>query len=270
MERRLREQIASAARWRLRRTLWAVAIPALRVRARRRLAGLQPGGITIVTVNWNSAEQLAVFIRLVTRRSPSGVRIVVVDNGSRDKSRSLLAAHPTVRRVLLPFNAGHDLALDIGFLLAETEFVVALDVDAFPLHDGWLPELLAPLAEGAAIAGARLNRHYVHPCCLAMRTRRFVERKHSFRGRYRSRADGRDASGDIGELMSAAEAEHLFFFDPTSRRGPGDVGTVFGGLVYHNFYSTRFAATDCEVLDAHVRQTDADAAWAEALERYAS
>jgi glycosyltransferase involved in cell wall biosynthesis len=198
------------------------------------------------------------------------VSIIVVDNASRDRTRALLAAHPEVRSVRLPFNAGHDLALDLGFLLAETEFVVALDVDAFPLHDRWLEELLAPLDSGAEIAGARLNRRYVHPCCLAMRTRRFVERGHSFRGRYRPREAGRDASGDIGELMSAAEPGRLHFFDPTSQRGPGDVGTVFGGLVYHNFYATRFAATTSDVLDEHVRRDDAAAAWGEAVELYST
>lgn len=47
-----------------------------------------------------------------------------------------------------------------------------------------------------------------------------------------------------------------------------DVGTVFGDFVYHNFYATRFAATERPVLDRVVRRDDPAAAWAEALERY--
>jgi hypothetical protein len=160
------------------------------------------------------------------------------------------------------------MALDIGFLLVDTEYVVALDVDAFPLHERWLEEILAPLWSGSEISGARLNRQYVHPCCLAMRTGRFVERKHSFRSHYRPREGARDASGDIGEEMSAAEAGRLHFFDPTSQRGPGDVGTVFGELVYHNFYSTRFSAGREPVLDSVVGRDDPQAAWEEALHRY--
>ena len=168
----------------------------------------------------------------------------------------------------LPVNVGHELALDLGFLLVETEYAVALDIDAFPLHDRWLDELLAPLAAGNEVAGARLNREYVHPCCLAIRTKRFVLQRHSFRSHYRPRAAGRDASGDVGEDISAAEPGRLAFFDPTSQRGPGDVGTVFGHLVYHNFYSTRFRATTAKVLDAHVAQADAATAWDEAVVRY--
>jgi hypothetical protein len=248
--------------------LWFLLVPALRLRARRRLPRLRAGEVTIVTVNWNSCPYLDVLLRVVRRRSPEGIQILVVDNGSRDGSRGLLALHPGVRTVKLSFNVGHDLALDIGFLLAQTEYVVALDVDAFPLHENWLVELLRPLSSGSEISGARLNRQYVHPCCLAMRTSRFVLRKHSFRSRYRPREDERDASGDIGEEMSAREHDRLHFFDPTSQRGPGDVGTVFGGLVYHNFYATRFRATRESILDVVVGHLDPAAAWEEALQRY--
>jgi glycosyltransferase involved in cell wall biosynthesis len=251
-----------------RAALRVALVPALRLRARRRLLRLRPGAVTIVTVNWDSLPYLEVLVRLVRERSPASVRILVVDNGSHDGSRRFRARDPQVSMVRLPFNLGHELALDIGFLLAETEYVVALDIDAFPLHDRWLDELLAPLSEGFEIAGARLNREYVHPCCLAMRTARFVQRKHSFRSHYRPRSEGHDASGDVGEEMAAREAGKLYFFDRTSQRGPGDVGTVFGALVYHNFYSTRFQGTHDVVLDGRVAASDAAAAWQEALERH--
>lgn len=247
---------------------WRLAIPLLRARARRRLPRLEAGAATIVTVNWNSWQHLKVLIDVVQRRSPASTRIVVVDNGSEDESRARLAEHPAVKTVKLPLNLGHELAMDIGVLLAETEFVIALDVDAFPLHDNWLPELLAPLDEGAMVSGARLNRQYVHPCCWAMRKARFVERAHSFRSHYQPREEGRDASGDVGEEISAAEAPNLHFLEVTSQRGPGDVGTVFGDLVYHNFYATRFNASSGDTLDEVVEADDSSQAWQEALQRY--
>jgi len=252
----------------VRNLAWALVVPAMRARARRRLPRLTPDAVTVVTVNWNSQEFLRTLLRLVPRRSHGDVRILVVDNASRDGSRELLARTPGVRTLALPVNLGHDLALDLGFLSVDTEFAVALDIDAFPIHDRWVAELLEPLRAGSTIAGARLNRQYVHPCCLAMRTERFVREGHSFRAHYRPRRNGQDASGDIGEEMSAREAGRLHFFDPTSQRGPGDVGTVFGGLVYHNFYSTRFSATRADVLDRGVARADPAEAWKEALERY--
>lgn len=222
----------------------------------------------MVTVNWNSWPHLEVLIDVVHRRSPASTRIIAVDNGSKDGSRGRIRERGDVRGLLLPANVGHELAMDLGVLLAETEFVVALDVDAFPLHDDWLERLLAPLSEGAQVSGARLNRSYVHPCCWAMRKARFVERKHSFRAHYQPREEGRDASGDVGEEISTAEAPNVHFFEVTSQRGPGDVGTVFGDLVYHNFYATRFNATSEATLDGVVGADDPARAWDEALQRY--
>jgi len=252
----------------LRGVLWATLVPFLRGRARRRLHSLALGRTTVVTVNWNSARYLAVLLELVAERSPPGTEITVVDNASRDDTRAVVAQHPGARLVRFPVNVGHEIALDTGFLLARTEYVVALDVDAFPLHARWLDELTGALRDGAEVAGARLNRHYVHPCCLAMRTARFVARRHSFRADYVPRTETSDASGDVGEAISAAEADRVRFFDVTSQRGPGDVGTVFGDLVYHNFYSTRFRATTDTVLDVHVTSDAAAAAWDEAVARY--
>ena len=229
---------------------------------------LQPGAATVVTVNWNSWPHLEVLIDVVRRRSPASTRILAVDNGSDDESRSRLAERSDVTALKLPANVGHELAMDLGVLLAETEFVVALDVDAFPLHDDWLERLLAPLDEGAQVSGARLNREYVHPCCWAMRKARFVEQGHSFRAHYVPRQEGRDASGDVGEEISAAEAPNVHFFEVSSQRGPGDVGTVFGDLVYHNFYATRFNATSDQTLDGVVAADDPAKAWEEALQRY--
>lgn len=246
---------------------WRLAVPALRRRARDRLGQLTSGA-TIVTVSWNSWAQLEVLLNVVRRRSPEGTRITVVDNASRDGSRERLRHSEGIGSVLLPVNVGHELALDLGALLCETEFVVALDVDAFPLHDDWLERLLAPLSSTAMVSGARLNREYVHPCCWAMRTARFVERGHSFRAHYQPREGGRDASGDVGEEISAAEAPDLHFFEVTSQRGPGDVGTIFGDLVYHNFYATRFNATEERTLDGVVGADDPARAWDEAVRRY--
>jgi glycosyltransferase involved in cell wall biosynthesis len=251
-----------------RTVAWHFLVPALRFRAKCRLGSLAANEVTVVTVNWNSRPYLEALLTAVRRYSPATTRITVVDNGSTDDSEALFGSEPDVRVIRLPLNLGHDLALDVGFLSARTEYVVALDVDAFPIHERWLDEVLAPLSQGCAIAGARLNREYVHPCCLAMRLDRFVARGHSFRGRYRSRIGDQDASGEVGEEMAARERGRLHFFEVTSKRGPGDVGSVFGGFVYHNFYSTRFGSDRAQVLDELVTRPEASAAWDEALHRY--
>ena len=246
------------ARLAARRAAADVVVPAVRRRSRRRLPALAPG-VTVVTVSWNSLAYLQVLADVVGRRSPAGTRLLVVDNASGDGTRRWLRGRPDLDRLLLPVNLGHEVALDLGFLVARTEVVVALDVDAFPLQDDWLAELRGRLDAGAAVAGARLNRDYVHPCCLAMRLPDFVAQGLSFRS---------TASTAPGELLSARVSGPRSYLEVTGRRGPGDVGTVFGDLIYHNFYSTRFALEGSDVLDGRVRADDPRVAWAEAVARW--
>lgn len=248
-------------------------VTAVRVRARARLSRIVAGGVTIVTVNWNSVNFLRVLLSAVERfTTDRDVRVVVVDNASTDGSREFLRSRPGVRVIRLPWNFGHPSALDVGFLVSETEFVIALDVDAFPIRGDWLDRLLDPLRSGSTISGARLNRSYVHPCCLAMRLERFVRLGHSFRSRYvpRHYRDGVliDASGDVGEIMSARDGGPLHFLEVSSQFGPGDVGTVFGDVIYHNFYSTRFAAGAHQRLDGVVASNDPRKAWSAACQMY--
>jgi glycosyltransferase involved in cell wall biosynthesis len=233
-------------------------------------------GVTVVIVNWNSERFVRTAVSAVRRFSPADVRIIVVDNGSHDGSRAWLRTRRDVRTLRLPLNIGHEVAEDIGFLAARTEFVVSLDVDAFPLSDRWLDELIAPLQGAATVSGAHVKGGFVHPCCLAMRFDDFVERRHSFVARrghtWAATADETDAEGwDTGWNISLREPRrHLI--DRTSVRGPGDIGSVFGDVVYHNFYSTRFDNPKQKLSDAElglgVDRDHARDAWEWAVSTY--
>jgi glycosyltransferase involved in cell wall biosynthesis len=244
--------------------------------AHLRLGRIAVGESTVVIVNWNSRDFLDVSLRAVESYSPSGTRILVVDNDSTDGSRSLLERHPSVKWVSLPRNVGHELALDIGFLLARTEFVIALDVDAFPISTDWLDRLLGPLQDGYQVSGAHVRNGFVHPCCLAMRLERFVNRKHTFlarlgSGRLAETAEDVNAPGwDTGWNISLRE-DRRFLFDRTGVEGPGDIGSVWDGLIYHNFYSTRFGSkrplAPIEI-EVGISPDAASTAWAQAVARY--
>jgi glycosyltransferase involved in cell wall biosynthesis len=239
----------------------------LRRRAARRIrSGLAPGA-TVVVVTWNSAPFLEVCLRAVERYG--SLPVVVIDNHSSDDPGAVIAGRPGVRLVRLPLNLGHGRALDIGVLLARTEHVVVLDVDAFPIRASWLEVLLQPLSEGAHVVGGETCRPYAHPSCLAMRLDRIVERRHSFMARYPGEL-GR-TGWDVGELVSMREPGAVCILPATSVRGPGTVGTVFADVVYHNFYATRHQAESDPAtaeLDGGIRQHDASTAWADAVARY--
>lgn len=233
-------------------------------------------GVTVVTVNWNSLPLLRVTLAAVARHAP-GARVIIVDNGSTDGSLDWLRSQ-RVKTISLPTNVGHGPALDIGFLAARTRHVIALDVDAFPISPDWLSTLLDPLRAGAKVCGVeggvfrehglvehpeawRVRPAFVHPCCAAMRLRRFVYRRHSWR-----KHPTPDRAMDPGERISQREAGHLSFFPPTSVRGPGSLGQVHGNVVYHNAYGTRHQREGA-VVDGLTRD-ESEAAWQEAVARY--
>lgn len=238
-----------------------------RMAARRRLDRLEPHGISVVIVTWNGLEFLRVNLDAVRTYSPPSVRIIVVDNASDDGTRKYLEERDDVDVLRMPFNIGHDLALDFGFLRARTEFAVALDMDAFPFRPTWLDVLLKPLDDGYHVSGGRYV-DYAHPSFLGMRVRRFVEQRHTFLAHMRGARGGTE--WDVGQNISMREgpaATHLI--EPTSIRGPGPLGTVFGDVVYHNFFSVRFLRyPEKEWLESYVRREDSSGAWEEATQRY--
>jgi glycosyltransferase involved in cell wall biosynthesis len=217
-----------------------------RVRWSRTPESYRPGA-TVVTVNWNSLTFLRRTIEAIRATSPSDTRIIVFDNGSSDGSVEYLQARDDVRMMRSPVNLGHGVALDLAVAEVDTEYLVVLDVDAFPITDRWLPESIAALEEGAQVAGARMHRNFVHPCFLVTRTP--VVHRYGLTFRPVGSLAKLDSEAplflDVGEALSqrliikfgGGRAAH--FFEITSLRGPGGTGAVFGDLVYHNQFATQ-------------------------------
>ena len=231
---------------------------------------LRPG-VTIAIVNWNSMDLLRDALRAIERfGGPPGelVEVLVIDNGSTDGSRQFLRAlraQGRVRCVLLPQNIYHGPAMDLAFLLSRTEYIVALDVDAFPIAPGWLDTLITPLQHGASVAGAEAARGYIHPCCLVMRTAVFAQRRHTFTphiGTWDPERMGVD-EWDTGESITVREGkDHIAAFERTRVRGPLQLGSVFGDFVYHNGASTRLRS---DIKIDGLTLGDAECAWLEAV-----
>jgi glycosyltransferase involved in cell wall biosynthesis len=232
--------------------------------------------VAVVVVNWNSLDFLRQCLAAVRKFSPPETKITVVDNSSEDGSRGFLRQSKGVKAVLLPANLGHGHAMDIGFLSSDAEYLVSLDVDAFPISSKWLDKLLDPLNDNCVVSGCEVNRRYVHPCCLAMRKKHFVLRSHTFAANYREEGLGSDA-WDCGELISIRERPNIHTFKHAHMRGPGWLGTVWTDLIYHNFYAVRHkyhamkddVAIENVIIDGRMKAEDAEAAWKEALEKYA-
>lgn len=206
----------------------------------RRRAALP--GYTVLIANWQTTEFLEFTVQQVKALSPPETVVVVVDNASSDGRGEALRRLP-VKLILLPLNVGHGVALDIAALYVRTEYLVALDVDAFPISPDWLWTLSDPLISGCTVSGAEASNGQIAPCCLMMRTERFVERRHRFVSRM---VPGNEPMlrpenfWDVGRGISVREGpDNLHPVRRTGYLRPSEqVGEIFDGILYHNGYST--------------------------------
>ena len=88
--------------------------------------------VSVIFVNYNSGRFLAESI--LNLRSLSGeLEIVVVDNGSTDKSAGYLRSDSSVKLICVGENVGFGSAANIGARIATAKYLLFLNPDAFPL-----------------------------------------------------------------------------------------------------------------------------------------
>lgn len=119
--------------------------------------------ISIVIRVRNAEKDLERCLRLLSQqRLPEDDRleIIVVDNESTDNSAQV-AHHYGAKVVDLPrqeFSWGR--ALNRGIAAASGDIVLLLSADAYPAHDQWIQEMLAPFEDShvAAVYGRQIPR----------------------------------------------------------------------------------------------------------------
>src|SRR6476661_5340730 len=92
-----------------------------------------PRTTSIIIVSYNSAEQIGACLRaLQQQRCDSEFEIVVVDNGSRDESRAVVAGFPEVRLIATNENLGFAGGVNRGVAAAHGHVIALLNPDATP------------------------------------------------------------------------------------------------------------------------------------------
>lgn len=104
----------------------------------------RPAPMVIVPA-WNEAPRIGTVVDAILREAP-GARVVVIDDGSTDRTGAVARAHGA-EVVSHPFNLGYGGALQTGYKLALASGAPLLvQMDADGQHDpAGIPALLAPL-----------------------------------------------------------------------------------------------------------------------------
>ena len=270
--------ISRSVRFRARRAVddvWRFAFE-LRLRLNRRRAQTVPvraGLVTVIVVTWNTRPYLENLLRFVDQfPSDDALELLVIDNASSDGTSRMLRTRRDVRVVKLLRNVGHGLALDRAVHICNTEYFVTLDVDAFPIAADWIETVVGALRRGARLAGGWYEG-YVHPSFLAMRREDFLSAGTTFDASYTRRfrlprPTGSLTKWDAGQLVTYQTPQPHHHVPISSVVGPGALGTVFGEVVYHHFYSTRLSTSHEDVTRSGVTQETGEAVWRASVDRY--
>jgi GT2 family glycosyltransferase len=89
--------------------------------------------VSIVVVSYNARIYLK---RCLSEIADRGAEVIVVDSGSTDGSRPLVAdRYPGVRLIELPENSGYGAAVNEGLRVALGRYFLVLNCDAWPVGD---------------------------------------------------------------------------------------------------------------------------------------
>ena len=115
---------------------------------------------SVVIPSWNGLSWLPECLRSIAEQTVPAAEVIVVDNGSRDGSRSFLRArHPLVRVIELGHNTGFAHAANCGIRAADGELIALINTDVV-LNADWLARLIDALErhpEAASVACKMLS-----------------------------------------------------------------------------------------------------------------
>jgi hypothetical protein len=199
-------------------------------------------------------------------------RVFVWDNSFLDEHARILEADSRVSvfgRRDTKTAIWHPAALDrlCRRVPRDTEYIVTMDSDAFPVRDGWLENLLGRLNQGATLTGIwrdEMAPHiepFVHPSCLAMRrsTRRTL-------GVRFSSTRGQDAGQAVTKAVLAAGGRISRLRRSNALNPHFLMAGIYGDLIYHHgagsrrarFWTSRSDTDDDEALRVQLREAAFD------------
>jgi glycosyltransferase involved in cell wall biosynthesis len=116
-------------------------------------------GTTIIIPAYNEEEGIAEVLKNLQSLSKEQ-EIIVVDDGSGDRTAEIAKSYPYVKLISYNHNAGYGAALKTGIRAASGNTIIILDADGTYPHNQ-IPELLTAIQDGeyAMVVGARTSKN---------------------------------------------------------------------------------------------------------------
>jgi len=121
--------------------LFPPTIPKIIMDNRKDMNSQQPL-VTILINNYNYSNYIAEAIESALNQTYPNTEVIVVDDGSTDNSREIIANYKDTIIPLYKENGGQASAINAGFALSKGQIVCLLDSD-----DVWMPEKVAKVVE---------------------------------------------------------------------------------------------------------------------------
>jgi GT2 family glycosyltransferase len=107
--------------------------------------GLTNGLVSVIIVSWNSARFLERCLAALAKQTHRNIELIHIDNASDDDSIAIVRnASPSARQIINDTNRGFSAAVNQGVRIANGEFVLLLNPDAF-LEPEYVERLVAAL-----------------------------------------------------------------------------------------------------------------------------
>jgi hypothetical protein len=170
-------------------------------------------------------------------------QVVVCDNAKWPEQQDRMRCYNRVRIHEPECELTHAQGLDflVARTSANTEYLIALDTDAFPIRDGWIEQLTGKLDEGYAVAGIWRDEMapeltpFIHPSCLAIRRSDFLALGDvSF-----SRGGEVDVGANITRRLQAQGRDLYKLRRSNARNLHFLMGGIYGDMIYHQGSGSR-------------------------------
>lgn len=114
--------------------------------------------VSCIIPTYNEELRIENVLRVVYDH-PSIDEVIVVDDGSKDKTVDVVSKFKNVRLIVHEINKGKSAAINTGFKASQGEFVFFLDADLVGLDQGNISSIIEPIIEGKADVGISLRKN---------------------------------------------------------------------------------------------------------------